>query len=583
MRISHPLDPAPDAQARAQHRLGVLAASVLGRPLAVVLQPAPAPQGCYTDGSTVFLDALDDQARLKVAMQAALLAGGSLDATCLRRLQGRPAATQRYLALEAARVAQALADRLPAAVLQRPDLAPARSASPAESLRLALHDTATPTLPAWLGTLRPGLVLSRNWDADHVAATAAQLKGQFKTVEVEDLDPDDPGEEVAFFKYLSNPLSTGNKLADLLKDILGMGAARGQRPEGGPGGDELPVGSQQTVRRRGLGQLASFMPGLAALQAALAAPGGLRYPEWDGQRQAYLPDWVTVLDADPGGDHAGQLDPGAATVGATALRRQLVGLGLSMQPEHRQPAGDDVATDALLDYAVDLRRGASPDPRLYTQAQQTRRDLGVLILVDASGSTAEPGPTGRPIHAEQMGAALALAAQLQALGDRVGVWAYRSWGRGQVQMLRVRSFDEASLGPGLRRAALVTPEGYTRTGAAIRHAAHLLATQAGTPYKVLLLISDGFAYDQDYEGRHAEADTAKALAELHLRSIAAACISLGSEADAAALRRLFGPTAHLKGEQFRDVLPQLRRLLRTALRQQQRRVLAPEHPAKATA
>ena len=85
---------------------------------------------------------------------------------------------------------------------------------------------------------------------------------------------------------------------------------------------------------------------------------------------------------------------------------------------------------------------------------------------------------------------------------------------------------------------------YTRMGAAIRHGSSVLEEQGGTVRRLLVVLSDGFAYDHSYEGDYAEADARRALAEARRRGTACLCLSIGAGTDAESLRRVFGTAAH---------------------------------------
>jgi nitric oxide reductase activation protein len=81
-------------------------------------------------------------------------------------------------------------------------------------------------------------------------------------------------------------------------------------------------------------------------------------------------------------------------------------------------------------------------------------------------------------------------------------------------------------------------------GAAIRHAAAVIERDGGTPRRLLVVVSDGFAYDHGYEGAYGEADARRALAEARRRGTGCLCLSVGAGTDAAALRRVFGTAAY---------------------------------------
>jgi nitric oxide reductase NorD protein len=102
----------------------------------------------------------------------------------------------------------------------------------------------------------------------------------------------------------------------------------------------------------------------------------------------------------------------------------------------------------------------------------------------------------------------------------------------------------------------------------------VLEQEGGTSKRLLVVLSDGFAYDHGYEGLYAEADARRALAEARRRGTGCLCVSIGAGTDADALRRVFGTAAHAtipRAEQLVGVAGPLFRLaLRSA--EVQRRV-----------
>jgi hypothetical protein len=85
---------------------------------------------------------------------------------------------------------------------------------------------------------------------------------------------------------------------------------------------------------------------------------------------------------------------------------------------------------------------------------------------------------------------------------------------------------------------------------------------------LLVVVSDGFAYDHGYEGRYGEADARRALAEARRRGMGCVCLSVGADTDLHALRRVFGTAAHAvipRVEQLAEVVgPLFRSALRSA-------------------
>ncbi len=84
---------------------------------------------------------------------------------------------------------------------------------------------------------------------------------------------------------------------------------------------------------------------------------------------------------------------------------------------------------------------------------------------------------------------------------------------------------------------------------------------------MLLVLSDGFPYDDGYEGRYAEADTHKALEELRADGVACLCLSIGGAAAADTLERVFGAASYASGASLAELSPQMDELFLSALRE----------------
>jgi nitric oxide reductase activation protein len=227
-----------------------------------------------------------------------------------------------------------------------------------------------------------------------------------------------------------------------------------------------------------------------------------------------------------------------------ALRRPLARLGAGFDRARRQRQGDDIDIDAAVEARVEALAGTPPHDAVYLDTRRRRRDLAVLLLLDISGSAGEPGPAGRTVHEHQRSAAASLAAALHDLGDRVALYAFNSQGRRAVQLVRVKAFDDGLDNRVVRRLGGLVPGAYTRLGAAIRHGATVLEQRGGTSRRLLVVLSDGFAYDHGYEGAYGEADARRALAECRRRGLGCLCLSIGAGTEPATLRRVFGTAAH---------------------------------------
>ena len=137
-----------------------------------------------------------------------------------------------------------------------------------------------------------------------------------------------------------------------------------------------------------------------------------------------------------------------------------------------------------------------------------------------------------------------------------------------MNLVPVKRFDDDLDGLVMRRLGGLVPGAYSRLGAAIRHAATVLKHRGGTSRRLLVVLSDGLAYDHGYEPVYGAADARRALAEARSEGVGCLCLSIGASTDAEALRRVFGSAAHAtipRPEQLSHVIaPLFRSALRSA-------------------
>jgi nitric oxide reductase activation protein len=288
------------------------------------------------------------------------------------------------------------------------------------------------------------------------------------------------------------------------------------------------------------------------------------YPEWDVTRKSYRPAWCTVREVEP----TIRASATQAFDDAIGVRRPLSRLGMGLDRRHRQPQGDDIDIDAAVEARVEVRAGSVPDEAVYLDSLRRRRDLSVLLLLDVSGSAAEPGTLGRTVHEQQRAAVANLTVALHDLGDRVALYAYYSQGRGAVSMVPVKRFDDHLDARVMRRLNSLEPGAYSRLGAAIRHGSAVLEARGGTSRRLLVVLSDGLAYDHGYERAYGAADARRALTEARRRGTGCVCLTIGAGTDVQSLRRVFGNTAHAtiaRPDQLAGVIgPLFRSALRSA-------------------
>jgi nitric oxide reductase NorD protein len=517
-------------------RLSLLASALSGR----TLQVAPVEHGVptWTDGATVFVDAeasMRDQLAA-LAVQASLLTCGSLEADVVRRLYRHSGLTRRYLAVEGHRALSANDHVLPLSMRSLiDDEVAARSDSPAESLAVALSREPIADPPPVFGAIRARKLLAAKNRTGKLGATGEHVPRRQPDKVLPELDEEESGDADDVVDPFSSPVGGGGVLGRLLQKMLGVVRRLG---EGGQPGADAPTHRTRSATPGGGNAVFS-----TASTETVDEPDegrGTKYPEWDVYRRRYRPDWCTVQEIEP---HAADGIPPVFADGCR-MRRPLARLGLGLDRCHRQAQGDDIDIDAAVEARVEVMAGSAPDEAFYLDSLRRRRDLSVLILLDVSGSVAEPGSAGQTVHEQQRTAAAALTVALHDLGDRVALWGFHSQGRSAVRVMPVKRFDDGLDTLVMRRLGGLVPGAYSRLGAAIRHGAATLESQGGTPRRLLVVLSDGLAYDHGYERLYGAADARRALAEARRRGTGCLCLTIGASTDADELRRVFGSAAH---------------------------------------
>jgi len=137
-----------------------------------------------------------------------------------------------------------------------------------------------------------------------------------------------------------------------------------------------------------------------------------------------------------------------------------------------------------------------------------------------------------------------------------------SRGRGNVRLLRCKSFEERWGRLAQGRLLGLAPSGFTRLGAAVRHGTHLVETQAGTQRRLLIVVGDGIAYDDGYEGQYAVADSRRAIDEAAARAVGCVGLSTRPITDGTSV---WPPQTHRIAATTRELAPVARDLLGGAL------------------
>jgi len=541
-------------------RLGLLASALAGRTIAVA--PGDPGEPAWTDGITVFVDSAAGvrQQFESVIVQASMLASGGLEPDVVRKLLRRPALAKKYLAVEGQRALSANEDLLPIGVrgLIDFDLA-ARTASPAESLAVASARGHIEDPPASFGVIKARHLLSARAAAAQAESRGVHMPRRESNKALAELEDDGAdGDDV--MDPFSSPVGGGGAAGKLLQRL--MSRVRQLSGGGSPGADTPTHRSHKGIRGAGaVTSTAAALPDTDGIDDG--GQHGWTYPEWDVNRRRYRSDWCTVHEIEATGE-----GPPLPRPDVHALRRPLTRLGIGLDRSHRQAQGDDIDIDAAVEARVELLAGSVPDETVYLDNRRSRRDLAVLVLLDVSGSVAEAGTFGRTVHEQQRAVAAALTIALHELGDRVALYAFQSQGRSAVHLVPVKRFDDSLNALTMRRLSGLTPGAYSRLGAAIRHGSAVIAEMAGTSRRLLVVVSDGLAYDHGYERVYGAADVRRALGEARRKGVGCLCLTIGAATDTGELRKVFGSAAHAsipKPTQLADYIgPLFRAALRTA-------------------
>jgi len=254
--------------------------------------------------------------------------------------------------------------------------------------------------------------------------------------------------------------------------------------------------------------------------------GAFHYNEWDYERQNYRKNWTVLreLDVSPQED-----DFVAATLSkyhgqVASLRRTFEALRGEDRLLKKQPNGDNVDIDALVEAWADTTAGMEMSDRLFTKKHKLERNIAVMFMVDMSGST-----KGWINDAEREALVL-LCEALETLGDRYAIYGFSGMTRKRCEVYRVKRFDESYDEMVRGRISGIKPKDYTRMGVTIRHLSQLL-NEVEARTKLLITLSDGKPDDYDtYRGAYGIEDTRQALIEARRDGIHSFCITIDTEA-----------------------------------------------------
>ncbi len=259
---------------------------------------------------------------------------------------------------------------------------------------------------------------------------------------------------------------------------------------------------------------------------AAETAGGIAYDEWDYKRAGYKKGWVRLHELDVHPSDAPFVAETRRRYSALIhnIRRQFELMRVVPGTLKRQPEGEDIDLDAVVESVADTNAGQSAGEGLYTRVDRRERSVAVLFLLDMSGSTKGW------VNAAQREALVMMCEALDALRDKYAIYGFSGMTRNRAEFYRIKDFSEGYTGEVQSRIAGIEPKDYTRMGPAIRHSLRLLnAIEART--RLLIVLSDGRPEDYDaYKGDYGIEDTRMALIEARIAGAHPYCITIDREA-----------------------------------------------------
>lgn len=273
------------------------------------------------------------------------------------------------------------------------------------------------------------------------------------------------------------------------------------------------------------------------------------YDEWDWTLEDYKQDWCRVRES--------MLQP-VLNNSVDAILEEYYSLVTLMKryfamlrPDRvkklkRQPEGEDLDLDAIVETMVEKKVGLAEASNLYIRRDKRKRDVAVAFLLDCSGSTDEVITGDKTILDLEKEAVVIMAESLEMLGDYFAVYAFSSNGRKEVDFHVIKDFEEVYSPEVRSRFGRLQSANMTRLAAAVRHA--LIKIQnVRAAVRLLFILSDGRPFDMDYRARENEeknfsrwlredeslypqADTRMALWEAKAAGITPFCITVDKHA-----------------------------------------------------
>ena len=286
---------------------------------------------------------------------------------------------------------------------------------------------------------------------------------------------------------------------------------------------------------------------------------GILLPEWDWKQRVLKPDQCSLTVLEPK-DAAPCTLPDRLARPARKVRRQLEAIAPGRRWLRNQPDGSEADIEACLRAMADHKAGHRVgELASYLACERRERDLATLVLADLSMSTDAWVDNEARVIDVIKDSLMLFSEALAAINDRFALYGFSSRRRDHIRFSRIKDFAERH-GPNvLGRIHALRPGYYTRMGAGIRQATHILQRHPAA-LRLLLILSDGKPNDLDhYEGRYGIEDTRHSLIEARKAGLKPFCVTIDKEG-AGYLPHLFGPDGFMvvrKPAELPLVLPRL--------------------------
>lgn len=254
------------------------------------------------------------------------------------------------------------------------------------------------------------------------------------------------------------------------------------------------------------------------------------YDEWDFKKRIYKPDFCKVypkkiVETDVDFYKKTLVKNNSTLIG---LRKMLTTVNNKYQQQRQQTQGEEFDLDAITDLFVDVHSGHTPSEKIYLSKRKKEKDLSILLLLDVSLSSDGYAAGNKVIDVEKQ-VSILFGEILNEFNIDFSINCFHSKTRNHSTYQTIKGFEE-DWNRAKFKVGAVTPTGYTRIGAALRHSGALL-DQRDTKNKWVILISDGKPNDYDkYEGKYGINDVKQALRELNERRINSYALAIEANA-----------------------------------------------------